>query len=964
MPHSEDSLVGRWLAWVTRCVLRHPALAVAAGIALAIAAVGLSATRMGFRTSRLDLLNPDSGYNRLWIEYLEEFGDNDDAVIVVEGSGAAAVVPALHELSDEVMRQDGYFRGVLSEIDLSRIRAKGLHFLAAEDLARLDGFLDQVGPIISGDWSSLNLDRLLEGLAAARAMADRGGQAPLGPSHWNGSSPAMPPPGVPLPPGVLPAMDEQVSRLAVSLCAALAREGEYRSPWPTMHMTTTVPELAETGHLLANQGRLGFVLLLLAGSKDQFARDSEAIDELRRIIARVQARHPETRIGLTGLPVLENDEMRTSQSDMNVATALGLAGVVVLFFAGFGGLRHSFLALVVLLLGMAWSLGFATLAVGHLNILSVSFVVVLVGLGIDLGIHVVARYLEVRRKIEDTESAIVETMRGIGPGLITGAVTTSAAFFAVAHSEFVGVAELGLIAGGGILLSLVGALLTLPAMMYLADSNRRGETMPSALELETWSAPFRLPLRRFFPGSVLLATLVLTAVLAAGIPRVRFDHNLLNLQPPDLESVQLEHKLLAETDQSLWFALSVADNREELLARKARFEALGSVERTEEIASLLPVDDPIKHRLIGHIHARLESLPEYPPLIPVAMPRHPAEALGVAVAMLPDDHPDAAAARRDAATVARLSPQVCYRRLADFQQRMAADLLQRLQAIQDSAHPDPPEQSDLPGGLVRRFVGKNQKYLLKVYGRGGIWDTAALERFVLEVKRVDPGTTGNPVQAYYASRQMQETYLHAAVYTLIAVAIIVFLDFRRIRYMLLAMLPLAVGLGQMLGLMGWLDIPFNPANMIALPMVLGIGIDYGVHIVHDFLQQPVRYRLSSSTALSVLLSTLTTIASFAAMMIAHHQGLASLGRLMTIGVTCCLLTSLVMLPATLSWFAGERRDGESEEGDDASHRNSAAGESRPPRRVDRPAAPRRASPDRVVAPRRRRVPSESADPVE
>ena len=228
--------------------------------------------------------------------------------------------------------------------------------------------------------------------------------------------------------------------------------------------------------------------------------------------------------------------------------------------------------------------------------------------------------------------------------------------------------------------------------------------------------------------------------------------------------------------------------------------------------------------------------------------------------------------------------------------------------LRSMANPEPPQLSDLPEGLVTRFVGKSNRYLLKIYSRADIWDMDALEQFVADVKRIDPEATGKPLQTYYASRQMQFSYVQAAIYSLVAVVAVLWLDFRHFGYVLLTLMPVGSGMLMLFGVMGLLDIPLNPANMIVLPLILGIGIDDGVHVVHDFRNQNGRYMLSRSTATAVLLTSLTTMIGFGSLMIAGHLGLKSLGRVLTIGVNCCLMTSLVMLPALLTWMTSGRSD--------------------------------------------------------
>jgi len=175
------------------------------------------------------------------------------------------------------------------------------------------------------------------------------------------------------------------------------------------------------------------------------------------------------------------------------------------------------------------------------------------------------------------------------------------------------------------------------------------------------------------------------------------------------------------------------------------------------------------------------------------------------------------------------------------------------------------------------------------------------------VRTVDPQVTGNPLQAHEASLEMKRSYQEAAIYSLLVIIGVLVLDFKSLHYAILAALPLGVGVLQMFGLLGVLGIALNPANLIALPLILGIGVDYGVNIVHEFRESEGVYRMSPGTAVAVLVDALTTLVGFGSLMIATHQGLQSLGRVLTLGVTCCLFTSLVMLPALLTLLTKNRK---------------------------------------------------------
>ena len=892
-PGPAPGLLGRALVAWTRLCLWQPWVVVVVAVASAVASGVWTADRLGYKVSRTDLLDPESDYNKLWIDYIREFGEDDDAVIVVEGPSRGDVIPVLEELSQEVAREGTLFRSVLHEVDLSRVRSKGLHYLSPEDLAAIDQFVERTQPVLDGGWMQLRVGTMVAGLAAQMVA---GGQ-PQG----LGETPLA-----------------TIERYSESLLAGLetpqpapGRPPEYVSPWPMMPESVGTLRDLSSENLLAKDGRLGFVLLRLVKQEGGFAGASAATDELRRIIERVGARHPATTVGLTGLPVMEDDEMRSSQQSMVWASGLSLAAVILVVIAGFGGVRHALLANGVLVIGMAWAFGWATVSVGHLNILSVTFAVTMIGVGIDYGTYYVGRYLEARRRGLGCESALLETSGSVGPGILTGAITTAVAFFAAALTSFVGVAELGMIAGGGILLCCAAELLVLPATLAIVDRSFLGRRIPEPVPVHSWIEPLMR-----HPRFVALAAVACTLALAGGLHELDYDHNLLNLQPDGLESVQVEKKLLEECDQSVWYALSIADSREQLLERKARLEALPSVERIDEIASLLPSDEDLKRPAIERIGGRLATLPERPPEIPVDR----LDALGETLAWAQGEASKRPGGLRTAWHLERVreslrtkGPDECYRALAAFQQRAAGDLLSRLHALSAVANPAAPALDDLPPSLVERFVGSSGRHLLKIYGRGDIWNFESLERFVREVRSIDPRATGNPLQAYEASLEMKRSYEQAGMWALVVILVVLWLDFRNLQHAFLAVLPLALGMIQMLGLMGLVGIDLNPANLIGIPLILGIAVDYGVHVVHDYLERPGPYRMSASTANSVLVDALTTVLGFGALMVASHRGLESLGRVLTLGVTTCTVTSLVFLPAVLTWLRPAGTDAEAPE---------------------------------------------------
>ena len=278
---------------------------------------------------------------------------------------------------------------------------------------------------------------------------------------------------------------------------------------------------------------------------------------------------------------------------------------------------------------------------------------------------------------------------------------------------------------------------------------------------------------------------------------------------------------------------------------------------------------------------------------------------------------DAELARQLCGLVQSLPAEEYTRRLTDFQNRLAVDALRCFDALRSISNPEPPALTDFPEGVTGRLIGRSGYYCMQIHTKADIWNMAEMEQFVgqlrsvdAELRRLNPaidsGVTGNPVQVYESSRELIAGYEKGAVCGILIVVIVVWLDFRSIRMTLLALLPLVTSKLQLFGLMGLLGIPLNPANMIVLPLILGIGVDTGVQIVHDYLREPQPYRMPPSTSAALVVNTLMNIVSFGALMLAAHRGLYSLGRVLTLGMACCLLSCMVM-PSLLQLLPDMRR---------------------------------------------------------
>ncbi len=944
LPPGDRPLIPLLLQRLTRLVARHPVAALCVIGVITAVSLGTTARFLRFKTDRSDLIDPAAEFQQRWLSYVEKFGDGSDAVIVIEGNSQDAIRAAADDLGSRLTAEPDLFSRVFYRIEPGALQGKSLQYLSPRELDSIIRQLDRCPPLLSGDWSAVGLSPISQELSLSLTQPEE---------------------------GQTPDSVARAARFVSSLSGFFSAPQDFQSPWPRLldREEASDQDVFATRYLINERGTMGFVLAVPAKDASGFDGAAAAITRLRSIVAEVAPNHPDVRLALTGVPVLEADEMQRSQADMTRASLLSFAGVGLLLLFGFRGIKHPLLALVMLAVGVAWSLGYTTLAVGHLNILSVSFAAILIGLGIDYAVHYIARYLELRQAGLELRPALVKSSMQIGTGIVTSSLTTAAAFFSALLTSFLGVAELGIIAGGGILLCAAATFLVLPALISVADRRLAPEQLPTPLNAE-WLRT--LVSRR--PVMVATGSLIALAGIGAcgltienGRPasRVTYDANLLNLQADGVESVETMHRIADQTDGSFLYAVSLADGP--AAARRARdaFLELPTVRRVEEAASMLPPYPPRETQLLVQgIHARLARIPPLGRPASVDPSRIGPALDGLFVALDAIDDPAAVTARNqldvllDRLEQLPLDAQVRF--LSAYEQALHTALHAQLTAIAAMSDPAPVSAADLPAPFRERFISPQGDWLIKVYSTSPIWDEEPLAAFVRDVRTVDPEITGTPLQNFEAARQIRESYLQAAffaavfiflamlidtvksrplriallaplgvvlfavvtfrgesqsieplwlvcLYASLALAIAALFDLRNVGNTVLAMLPPFGGSVLLFGTLGLFDIDLNPANLIVLPLVLGMGVDYGVYVVHDFRQQPRgSYRMSSSTMNAILLTSLTSMVGFGSMLGAAHQGLVSLGLVLLIGIGCCMTLSLLTLPALLTLVSGSK----------------------------------------------------------
>lgn len=671
--------------------------------------------------------------------------------------------------------------------------------------------------------------------------------------------------------------------------------------------------------MLESAGKQQVITMLPVKDERSFVASEKSIKAARTALNNILEK-PEfrgVRGGLTGVPVLEYEEMATSQDDLKIATILSLALTVILLLFAFRGLLNAIAAMVSLIVGICLSFGFATLAVGHLNILSMVFAVMLIGLGIEYGIQVVLRYQEELASGADRLASIDTSLATNFRSISMAAATTALAFGTFALTDFKGIAELGIIAAGGIVICVIATFTVLPAMLILLDRFRKADASPSAAVHRSQLFEYSF-FRTMFahPRTVIAVTLFLSAGCLYPALTMRFDYNLMNLQAKGLQSVEYAYKLMRSKENSGYFAVVSAKDEAEARSLTERLERLPAVDHVVSTLTFAP--DQQKEKLaelsaLKEVMADVKPVPYEENLQVMALPaiferfRDRVERLTRVL-----ETREAVQAKPVRAFLTTLDSffsalekekdKNALGMLREFQGGMFAGLPDKLKMMKESLEAAPVSEADVPPELKQRFVGKNGKLLLQVAAKKEIFEREPLQEFVTQVKGVAPNATGEPVMVLESLTVLRDSYLKAFIYAFIGIAAILLINFRSIRYALLGTLPLAAGLLLMVGGMRLIGISFNSANIIVLPLILGVGIDSAIYILNRYRQEnesPGRVA-TSSAGVGVFLNALTILFSFGALMVAHHQGVFSIGAVMSLGMIASVAAFLIFLPALLT----------------------------------------------------------------
>ncbi|MGD8779468.1 MAG: MMPL family transporter [Ignavibacteria bacterium] len=688
-------------------------------------------------------------------------------------------------------------------------------------------------------------------------------------------------------------------------------------------------------YMISQDKDMIFIMAQPTFSINEVDKVVDAENKVNELIDKTVQNYPTLLAGTTGTTAIIRDETIAMQEDAYWTSIVAFVLIIILFVVSFRMWVAPLLAGIALIVGVVWAGGFAALTLGSLNMMTSMFVVILLGLGIDFSIHIITVYTESRAAGFSNKDSLELTLLKSGNGIITGGITTSLAFFTLTVSRTAGIKELGIVAGSGVIFCMLSSIVVLPAILSLRDKllikfNKEKYTARSTefhflgKIASSVSKNYRISL---------IAGIIITAFLLYEAFQIKFDYNYLNMEPEGLTSIELQHIMEDEfnitPDFSVVTTSKVGESRR--ITEEAKdLKIVGMVTSISEyvpssrqVEKRVPFIKEIKNYLtnntkvqeinegdLDNVYDQLyrieDNVIELSQLAYLGGQDKVDEKCKQLVGDLEDENNKTVIQK----LVQKLKrdEQKARKGLNVFLKDYEPSLRQK--ALQMTTL-NPIEITDLPANIYNRFANKDSsKYLVSIYPRKGVWeDLQFLKLFTTRMNEIDSRMTGMPSIFYVLIEIIGKDGQLAAALTLIVVFFLLLFDYKNLRLTLMAMVPLIIGAIWMVGIMHLIGHKLTIMNVIGIPLILGIGIDYGVHLLHRYDIEGLGSikTVYKSTGKAVLLTSLTTMLAFGSLIFATYRGLGSMGSALFIGVSSCLLTSLLILPALIGLIENRKK---------------------------------------------------------
>ena len=845
---------------------RRNAAAVTAVVLLLTIAGGYYASQHFSIDTDIDkLINPDLPWRQQERALDTAFPQNVDLLaVVIDAKTPDQAGDAAAALAEKLSAETTLFKSVRRPDGGRFFRQNGMLFLSKDDVQGLADQLIAAQPLIG----TLAADPSIRGVFDSLDLAAQGViHGEIEPKE----------------------LEAPFTTVAQAAEAALAGRHDPIS-WQVM-MTGRKPEALELRRFILTQPRLDY------NDVEPGAPATAAIHETARRLGLTPDNG--VRVRVTGPVALSDAEFSTLTNGAGFSTALSVGLLCLWLMLALRSLRLFIAIITTLIVGLIACGVFAVGVVGPLNPISVAFAVLFVGIAVDFGIQFSVRYRDERFRADNFVEALRATSASIGGPLAVAAAAAAVGFFAFVPTDYTGVSDLGLIAGVGMLLALVLNLTLLPALLTILRP--KGEQRPIGFSRAAPLDHFLLRRRR---SVIALAGLLVLGCLAV-LPRLRFDFNPLHLENPREEAVSTLFDLMADPTTTPYTIDVLMPSVEQAAALAEQLDKLPEVAQAVTVRSYLPGDQQAKLAIIQDAAQLLG-----PTLSPARVKPAPDDkaALAAIGQCAADVKQVAARGSEPAARLAKALDEALARgaaALPALKANLAEGVDRRLDDLRLSLEAQPVSLASLPDTLKSEWIAEDGRARVEVFPKGDARNNDVLRRFADAVAQLAPDATGTPVTIQESARTVTHAFILAGAIAVVAISLLLMLVLRRPRDVLLVLAPLMLAGLLTLATSVLLGLPLNFANIIALPLLLGVGVSFDVYFV-------MRWRagygdlLQSSTARAILFSALTTGTAFGSLALSNHPGTSEMGKLLTLALFYTLLCSFFVLPALLGPVRPER----------------------------------------------------------
>jgi len=866
------NLIFHWGNWL----LYAPLSVLCIAVIMAVFALQYTANNLSVNTDTTDLIAPDAPFQQNRRKFEKAFPQDTHALLLVVESSTPELTKAAGKRLQRLLSADiTHFTKVYNPDDNAFFHQNGLLYLDSDELQSLSNTLSQAQPFIGRISQEPSLNGFFSIFTDALDSANGPQELPID-------------------------LTSLITKVTNNLHKTVNDDKDLLS-WQEL--------IAEKTLSMGPKDKT-FIFVLPKLDFSQMQPAENAIGAVRQAVAKIQDPNlPAVKVWITGEIGLEHDEL-TGISEGTFAASLFSVGLVCLILMiAYRSFLLTLATLLTITLGMIFSGLFAAFAVKQLNLISVAFAVSNIGLGVEYAIHFCLRYRDNLSVHRDRNQAIRAALMATSPSLILCAGTTSIGLYSFIPTDYQGISELGLLAGTSLFICLFVTLTALPALLKLLPVSPANESVPDfpgAAKIPEALATFTLHNAK--PISIMTGILAVIAVIL--VIEVKTDFNPINLRDPGTESVIAFKDLMKDKDTTPMTLTVLAEDEATAKKYQQQLAVLNSVDKTVSLFDFLPSEQEDKLASIEEMNLMMGSVAQGFPRLnydrdPTAEIHRLIKAIDSSLTKKTDAL-EIAAFQAFKQELNSILLELDTRQEPSRQQYLAkiqTSLLGTLPIVMNELINNFSAQeitlAGIPADIKERWLSKDGLYRIQIFPKKDLNDLANLKQFITDVQQVAPDATDLPVMYLESMKAVIDAFQEAIMIALVAIAMLLFFIRRNLIDTLLVMTPLVLaGLFTMASTV-ITETPINFANIIALPLLLGLGVDNGIHMVeklrHSLSEEQNIYQ--SSTARGMFYGALTTISSFAGLAFSPHEGIASMGLVITIGIFWIMTCTFIILPA-------------------------------------------------------------------